>query len=147
MRFGHKSFYRFGIRSCLAISHKQILETPFSMTSSCILGKRIIGDFSSEQLLHLFRFPVLTYVAETPGESQSISEANNSGLEHNSARLDKWLEILVVEDLTPKLNDDLSFSKSSEEERPVRSSRSNGLYKALKRFNTEIIRNGLEILA
>ena len=32
------SFYRFGIRSCLATSYKQILETPCSMTSSCILG-------------------------------------------------------------------------------------------------------------
>ena len=29
-RFGHKSFYRFGIRSCLATSH--------NMTPSCILG-------------------------------------------------------------------------------------------------------------
>ena len=38
MLFGHKSFYRFGIRSCLATSHKQILKTPFSMTSSFILG-------------------------------------------------------------------------------------------------------------
>ena len=28
----------FGIRSCLATSHKQILKTPFNMTSSCILG-------------------------------------------------------------------------------------------------------------
>ena len=37
-RFGHQSFYRFGIRSCLATSHKQILKTPFNMTSSCILG-------------------------------------------------------------------------------------------------------------
>ena len=36
------------------------------------------------------------------GELQSISEANNSGLQHNSARLGKWLEILVVEDLTLK---------------------------------------------
>ena len=26
-RFGHKSFYRFGIRSCLATSHKQIIKT------------------------------------------------------------------------------------------------------------------------
>ena len=32
------SFYRFGIHSCLATSHKQILKTPLSMTSSCILG-------------------------------------------------------------------------------------------------------------
>ena len=85
MRFGRKSFYRFGIRSCLTTSHKQILETPFSLTSSCILGKRVIGDFSSEQLLHLPGFPVLTYVAETPGESQSISEAN-SGLQTQQCR-------------------------------------------------------------
>ena len=31
--FGHKSFHWFGIRSCLATSHKQILKMPFSMTS------------------------------------------------------------------------------------------------------------------
>ena len=37
-RFGHKSFYRFGIRSCLATSHKQILKTQLNMTWSCILG-------------------------------------------------------------------------------------------------------------
>ena len=34
-QFRHKSFYRFGIASCLATSHKQILKTPCSM---CILG-------------------------------------------------------------------------------------------------------------
>ena len=39
-RFGHKSSYRFGIRSCLGASHKQILKTPFNMTSSCIFGFR-----------------------------------------------------------------------------------------------------------
>ena len=37
-RFDLKSFYWFGIRSCLATSHKQILKTPFSITSSCILS-------------------------------------------------------------------------------------------------------------
>ena len=37
-QFRHKSFYRSGIASCLATSHKQILKTPCSMTSSCILG-------------------------------------------------------------------------------------------------------------
>ena len=37
-RFGHKSFYRFGIHSCLATSHKQMLKTPLNMTWSCILG-------------------------------------------------------------------------------------------------------------
>ena len=35
---GHKSFYWFGIRSSLAASPIQILKTPFSMRSSCILG-------------------------------------------------------------------------------------------------------------
>ena len=39
-RFGHKSFYLFGIRSCLGASHKQILKTQFNMTSSCIFGFR-----------------------------------------------------------------------------------------------------------
>ena len=33
------------------------------------------------------------------GKSQNISEANNRGCKHNSARLDKWLEILAVEGL------------------------------------------------
>ena len=42
----------------------------------------------------------------TVGESQGMSEANNSDLQikHNSARFDRWLEILAVEaeDLTPE---------------------------------------------
>ena len=36
--FVQKFFYRFGIRSCLAKSHKQMLKTQFSMTSSCTFG-------------------------------------------------------------------------------------------------------------
>ena len=39
LRFGHKSFYRFGIRSCLTTSHKQDnLKGAFNMTSSRTLG-------------------------------------------------------------------------------------------------------------
>ena len=39
LRFGHKSFYRFGIRSCLTTSHKQDnLKDAFNMTSSRTLG-------------------------------------------------------------------------------------------------------------
>ena len=79
LRF-HKSLYRFGIRSCLAMSHKQILKTPLNMTSSCIFGFQAtrqqgnLGSFYSSSLLIL-------YDGESPtGESQSISEANNSGL-------------------------------------------------------------------
>ena len=71
-RFGHKSFYRFGIRSCLATSHKQILKTPFNMTSSCTLGFQATRPATWAHFIH----PLL-YV----GESQSISEANNSGLQ------------------------------------------------------------------
>ena len=43
---------------------------------------------------------------------------------------------------------DLNVSESSEEEKPVRSSRSSGLYnyKAREWFNTEIMRNGFEML-
>ena len=41
-RFGHKSFFlRFGIRSCLATSHKHILKMPFNMTSLYILGFQV----------------------------------------------------------------------------------------------------------
>ena len=46
-RFGHKSFYQFGIRSCLATSHKQILKMPFSITSSCIWGFQVTRSHSS----------------------------------------------------------------------------------------------------
>ena len=38
-----------------------------------------------------------------------------AGWKHNSARLDKWLEILAVEGLNRK-NGDLNFRESSEEE-------------------------------
>ena len=38
------------------------------------------------------------------------------GCKHNSAQLDRWLEILAVEGLTLKERCDLNFSVSSEEE-------------------------------
>ena len=76
--FVHKFFYRFGIRSCLAKSHKRILKTQFSMTSSCIFGFQAArppneGSFYSSS--------VYCALANCPGESQSSSEANNSGLQ------------------------------------------------------------------
>ena len=59
------SFYRFGIRSCLATSHKQILKTPLSMTSSCILGFQatcmatdFTTDFYSTSSPGSSRFPI-----------------------------------------------------------------------------------------
>ena len=51
-RFGHKSFYRFGICSCLATSHKQILKTPFNMTSSCILGFQATHPVTWAHFIH-----------------------------------------------------------------------------------------------
>ena len=47
------SFYRFGIRSCLATSHKQILKTPFSLTSSCILGFQATWQPTWAHFIHL----------------------------------------------------------------------------------------------
>ena len=48
------SFYSFGIRSCLATSHKQILKTPFSMTSSCILGFQATWQLTWAHFIHLW---------------------------------------------------------------------------------------------
>ena len=47
------SFYRFGIRSCLATSHKQVLKTPFSMTSSGILGFQATWQPTWAHFIHL----------------------------------------------------------------------------------------------
>ena len=91
-RIGHKSFYRFGIRSCLATSHKQILKTPFNMTSSCILG------FQATRPATSYSSPVYCTLANRKVFLRQITE----GCKHNSAQLDKWLEILAVESLTPK---------------------------------------------
>ena len=61
------------------------------MTSSCIWVSR-----QHVQRLRLILFILcLLYV----GKSYNISEANNRGCKHNSARLDKWLEVLAVEGL------------------------------------------------
>ena len=70
-RFGHKSFYGFGIRSFLATSHKQILKTSFNMTSSCILGFKATR---AETWAHFIHPLCLLYV----GKSQNISEANTT---------------------------------------------------------------------
>ena len=61
--FGYKSFYRFGIRSCLATSHKQILKTPFNMTSSCILGFQATSAATWAHFIHPL-FIVLWQIAK-----------------------------------------------------------------------------------
>ena len=74
-RFGHKSFYRFGIRSCLATSHKQILKTPFNMTSSCILGFQATSAATWAHFIH----PL--FIARWQIAKLNSSEANNSRLQ------------------------------------------------------------------
>ena len=93
-RFGHKSFYRLGIRSCIRTKHK---TTPFSMTSSCILGFQATQLVSHRLGLILFILCLL-YV----GESKVFLRQITAGCKYSSVRFDKWLEILTVEDLTPK---------------------------------------------
>ena len=56
------------------------------MTSSCILGFQATSAATWAHFIHLL-FIVLWQTA---------------GCKHNSARLEKWLEILAVEGLTPK---------------------------------------------
>ena len=51
-RSGHKSLYRFGIRSCLATSHKQIPKTPFNMTSSCTVGFQVTRPATWAHFIH-----------------------------------------------------------------------------------------------
>ena len=66
------SFYRFSIRSCLATSHKHSVWRHRAFWVSIQHGHR----------LGLILFILcLLYVGESPGESQSISEANNTGLQ------------------------------------------------------------------
>ena len=62
-RFGHKSFYRFGICSCLATSHKQILKMPFNMTSSCTLGFQATRPATWAHFIHPL-FVVLWRIAK-----------------------------------------------------------------------------------
>ena len=91
-RSGHKSFYRFGIRSCLATSHKQILKTPFNMTSSCILGFQVTGPAT------FYSSSVYCTLANRKVFLRQIT----AGCKHNTARLEKWLEILAIDGLTLK---------------------------------------------
>ena len=106
LRVGHKSFYRFGIRSCLATSHKQDnLKDAFNMTSSRTLGFQATRPATSAHFILIsypdlprpreqqcktewdlgtrlnFIHPQLILRLLNVGESQSISEANNSGLQ------------------------------------------------------------------
>ena len=61
--FGHKSFYLFGIPSCLATSHKQMLKTPFNMTSSCIVGFQATSAATWAHFIHPL-FIVLWQIAK-----------------------------------------------------------------------------------
>ena len=79
--FGHESFYRFGIGSCLATSHKQILKTPFNTTSSCILG------FQATLPSTLYSSSVHCTLANRKVFLRQIT----AGCKHNTAQLDKWL--------------------------------------------------------
>ena len=72
--------YRFGIRICLATSHRQIPKTPFSMKSSCILCFQ-----AKRPPIRVLFILCLLYV----GESQSISVANNSGLQTQQCPIGK----------------------------------------------------------
>ena len=62
-----------------------IIMTPFSMTSSCLLGSRQV---------------VLVYC--TLANCKVFLRQITAGGKHNGARFDKTREILTVEDLTPK---------------------------------------------
>ena len=75
--FGHKSFYLFGIPSCLATSHKQMLKTPFNMTSSCILGFQATRVETWAHFIH----PLFSTVFFFPCKSLNSSEANNRELQ------------------------------------------------------------------
>ena len=84
-RFGHKSFYRFGIRSCLATSHKQILKTPYSTWRH----RAFWVSRQHVQRLGLILFILcLLYV----GKSQNISEANNRGLQTQQCPIGQVVE-------------------------------------------------------
>ena len=75
--FVHKFFHRFGIRSCLAKSHKQMLRRNLAW-----LHRALSVSIQHGHRLGLILFILcLLCVGELPGESQSSSEANNSGLQ------------------------------------------------------------------
>ena len=84
------------------------------MTSWCILGFQATQLVSDRPGLILFILCLL-YVGESPCESQSISEENNSGLQQNSAQFDKWLEISLPWNIIyHRKNGDLNVRESSE---------------------------------
>ena len=95
-RFGRKSFYRFGIRSCLATSHKQILKTQLNMTWSCILVFQATRPATWAHFIH----PL--FIVHTSENRKVFLRQKTAGCQHNSARLDKWPEIFAVGVLTPK---------------------------------------------
>ena len=113
--FVHKFFYRFGIRSCLARSHKQMLKTQFSMTSLSV-------SIQHGHRLGLILF-ILVYcaLANCLANRKVVLRQITAGCKHNSGRLDKWLKILAVEDLTPKERPP-ELQRKQRRRRPVRSS-------------------------
>ena len=125
-RSGHKSFCRFDIRSCLATSHEEIIKTPLSMTSSCILEFQATGPLTRAHFYSSSDYCTLANRLANPLANRKVFLRQiTAGCKHSSARLDKWLEILVVEDLTPKERRP-ELQGEQRRSRPVRSS--SGLY-------------------
>ena len=83
------SFYRFGIRSCLATSHKQILKKPFSMTSSCILGFQATWQPTWAHFIHLL-FSVYFGNRLAIANSKVFVRQIAAGCKHNSAKSLPW---------------------------------------------------------
>ena len=79
------------------------------MTSSCTLGFQATRPATWAHFIH----PLFIYC--TLVNRKVFLGQITAGCKHNTARLDKWLEILAVEGLARK-NGDLNFSESSKEE-------------------------------
>ena len=73
-------------------SNKPQKNPPFNMTSSCILGFQVTGPAT------FYSSSVYCTLANRKVFLRQIT----AGCKHNSAQLDKWLEILAVEVLTAK---------------------------------------------
>ena len=94
------SFYRFGIRSCLATNHKQTPKD--AIQQDVIVHGRFLGNTTGQPPAKLFILCLL-YVGDSPWRiAEYPSGKQQRAAKHNSGRFDKWLEILAVEDLTPK---------------------------------------------
>ena len=107
-RFGHKSFYRFGIHSCLATSHKQIINKDAKCTSSCILG------FQATRPATFYSSSVYCSLANRKVYLRQITV----GCKHNSAQLDKWKSLPWK--VYHRKNSDLNFSETTPSiERPI----------------------------